>query len=219
MVVRITTAPDAAPSSLHATIGWLYAAATSLSPAALEAALNARLAETPVPENNADTVLAWHLKHASAACQSRPDDANAPGHADVSLDGEVRQMDDAFEAYMRQAVPNWPGKLLPFRIFWTDSLPYHGMTFARLFIRVRATDDGYALVVREDQRVNVLSRREQEVAQLVADGQTFKQVAETLGLAISTVSTHLYRVYDKLDISSRSELVQWMREHHQTSES
>lgn len=123
-------------------------------------------------------------------------------------------MDDTFADFIHQAVPGWAGKKLPFQIFWTDSLAYHGMTFARLFIRVRAEDNGYSLVVRQDKRANLLSRREQEVASLIADGQTLKTVGETLNLAISTVSTHLYRVYDKLGITTRSELVQWMREHH-----
>lgn len=55
-----------------------------------------------------------------------------------------------------------------------------------------------------------LSAREKEIVQLVCKGLTFKEVAKKLQLAPSTISNHLYRVYDKLAISSRSELAQLM---------
>lgn len=212
MVVKFPTRSAAANEALHTTISWLYSTANSLSEDALAAALSARLSEQPLTGDGDQDLIQWHLAQASAMCPKDTAARTDQGEAQVSLDGDVLAMDDAFKRFMQQAVPGWSGKKLPFQIFWTDSLPYHGMTFARLFIRVRATDDGYALVVREDQRASLLSRREQEVARLIADGQTFKQVGETLGLAISTVSTHLYRVYEKVGVDSRSDLVQWMRE-------
>ena len=215
MVVKIATPLDDAPTALDATIAWLYTSAASLSADALSAALDGRLSEITVGDEKAARAIDWHLKMAQTLCARNDENRAGLGQAEVTLDGSITSMDDAFARFIRQAVPDWRGEKLPFQIFWTDSLPYHGMTFARLFIRVRATDTGYALVVREDQRVSLLSRREQEVARLIADGQTFKQVGEQLGLAISTVSTHLYRVYDKLSIGSRSELVQWMREQSQ----
>lgn len=199
---------------MHATIGWLYLTASSTTADGLRAALDERLVKLPIDDDHAAQLLDWHLHQAQTLCASSRSEQSELGYARVSMTGDILAMDDTFADFIHQAVPCWAGKRLPFQIFWTDSLPYHGMTFARLFIRVRAIDDGYALVVRQDKRVNVLSRREQQVASLVADGQTFKAVGETLNLAISTVSTHLYRVYDKLSISSRSELVQWMREHH-----
>lgn len=51
-----------------------------------------------------------------------------------------------------------------------------------------------------------LSKREKQVVSLVCKGQTFKEVAKSLDLAPSTISNHLYRVYDKLAVSSRAEL-------------
>lgn len=53
-----------------------------------------------------------------------------------------------------------------------------------------------------------LSERERQIVSLVCTGLTFKEVAKTLALAPSTVSNHLYRIYDKLAISSRLELAQ-----------
>jgi DNA-binding CsgD family transcriptional regulator/tetratricopeptide (TPR) repeat protein len=51
-----------------------------------------------------------------------------------------------------------------------------------------------------------LSRREREIATLVAEGRTSKEVADGLYLSVRTVESHLARVYDKLGVRSRSEL-------------
>lgn len=51
-----------------------------------------------------------------------------------------------------------------------------------------------------------LTEREQEVAELVAKGMTNAQVAQELGLRRRTVEGHVYRLFDKLDISDRSEV-------------
>jgi DNA-binding CsgD family transcriptional regulator len=51
-----------------------------------------------------------------------------------------------------------------------------------------------------------LTAREREIALLVADGLTSKEVAERLYLSARTVSNHLQNAYAKLGISKRTEL-------------
>jgi DNA-binding CsgD family transcriptional regulator len=51
-----------------------------------------------------------------------------------------------------------------------------------------------------------LSLREQEIVQTLAKGLTFKEAARELDLSPSTVSNHLYRIYQKLNIGSKGEL-------------
>lgn len=53
----------------------------------------------------------------------------------------------------------------------------------------------------------VLSRREAQVLQLVADGVGTSDIAERLVLSPKTVRNHLTRIYDRLEVSSRSEAV------------
>jgi DNA-binding NarL/FixJ family response regulator len=53
----------------------------------------------------------------------------------------------------------------------------------------------------------LLTRREDDVVRLVAQGATNRDVAEELGLSEHTVSNYLFRIYEKLGISSRVELV------------
>lgn len=56
-----------------------------------------------------------------------------------------------------------------------------------------------------------LSRRELEVAELVADGYTNKQIAEKLFLSIRTVETHLSHIFAKLGVTSRVGVVSVLR--------
>ena len=51
-----------------------------------------------------------------------------------------------------------------------------------------------------------LSRREREIAALVADGRTSREVADELIIGVRTVESHLARVYAKLGVRSRGEL-------------
>jgi len=53
----------------------------------------------------------------------------------------------------------------------------------------------------------LLAKREEEVVNLVAEGLTNRDIAQKLGISEHTVSNYLFRVYEKLGISSRVELV------------
>ncbi|MGZ1489487.1 LuxR C-terminal-related transcriptional regulator [Brevibacterium sediminis] len=53
------------------------------------------------------------------------------------------------------------------------------------------------------------SQREREVARLVAQGLTNYQIGMRLGLSQRTVETYVRRLFVKLDVSSRSQIVVW----------
>ena len=52
-----------------------------------------------------------------------------------------------------------------------------------------------------------LTRREEDVLQLLAKGAPRKQIATMLGIAINSVDTHMKAIYRKLDVSSQTEAV------------
>jgi DNA-binding CsgD family transcriptional regulator len=54
-----------------------------------------------------------------------------------------------------------------------------------------------------------LTRREQDVTELVARGLTNRQVAEQLLVTPRTIETHLEHIFVKLGVQSRTELVAW----------
>jgi DNA-binding NarL/FixJ family response regulator len=53
----------------------------------------------------------------------------------------------------------------------------------------------------------VLSKREEQVCQFVAAGLSNREIARKLGLSEHTVKNHLFKIFDKLGISTRVELV------------
>ncbi|HEX6245930.1 MAG TPA: LuxR C-terminal-related transcriptional regulator [Polyangiales bacterium] len=59
----------------------------------------------------------------------------------------------------------------------------------------------------EAVRAHGLTPREREVAQLVCRGHTNQAVATCLGIAPSTVKTHLLRIFEKCGVDSRAGLV------------
>ncbi len=54
---------------------------------------------------------------------------------------------------------------------------------------------------------SLLSPREQQIVPLVAAGFTNKEISDKLKLSEHTVKNHLFRIYEKLGISSRVELI------------
>jgi DNA-binding NarL/FixJ family response regulator len=52
-----------------------------------------------------------------------------------------------------------------------------------------------------------LSTRENEVLQLLAQGFLYKEIADTLNVAVPTVNTYIRRIYEKLHVRSRTEAV------------
>ncbi len=59
---------------------------------------------------------------------------------------------------------------------------------------------------RADDRRDRLTPQELQIAQLVAQGLSNREVAERLFVSPRTVTTHLYRIYPKLGIGSRADL-------------
>jgi len=55
--------------------------------------------------------------------------------------------------------------------------------------------------------LDLLSKREMEVVRSLAEGLTNRQIAERLGLSQHTIKNYLFRVFDKLGVSSRVELL------------
>jgi non-specific serine/threonine protein kinase len=60
--------------------------------------------------------------------------------------------------------------------------------------------------------VKALTRREREVAELVADGLGNREIAERLYLSKRTVDSHVEHVFTKLGFSSRAQLTAWVVE-------
>ncbi len=69
----------------------------------------------------------------------------------------------------------------------------------------------YLLHARRPLPLDSLSPREQEIARALSDGKTLKSIARQYGIAVSTVANHTTRIYRKLSIYRREELVELIR--------
>jgi len=56
---------------------------------------------------------------------------------------------------------------------------------------------------------DALTPREREIVTMVAYGHTNKEIATALGITVKTVETHKTNIMQKLEITSRAELVRF----------
>ena len=82
---------------------------------------------------------------------------------------------------------------------WANSLQ---MSFA-----VEALASSPTVRAVDANGLDLLSKREMEVVRSLSEGLTNREIAERLGLSQHTIKNYLFRVFDKLGVSSRVELL------------
>jgi DNA-binding NarL/FixJ family response regulator len=64
-------------------------------------------------------------------------------------------------------------------------------------------------VFRNDEKTNpateLLTKREQELLQLLSVGLLYKEIGDRLGIATNTVKQHIHNIYEKLHVQNRTE--------------
>ncbi|EKO3493933.1 response regulator transcription factor [Vibrio fluvialis] len=68
-------------------------------------------------------------------------------------------------------------------------------------------------IIPSAQKPNPLSRREETVLKMVAQGHSSKKIASLLNISYRTVETHRQNIKHKLDIHSTAELAQYAIQH------
>lgn len=82
---------------------------------------------------------------------------------------------------------------------------------ARLYVRARVGPAkwGGARMLKDVLIKEGLSNREAEVAELVTQGLSNKEVANRLFVTEKTVKFHLTNIYKKMNVKSRAQLIVW----------
>ena len=62
-------------------------------------------------------------------------------------------------------------------------------------------------IPQPSSEIEKLTKREQEILALLAKGYLYKEIADQLGISLSTVRAHLHTVYEKLHVQSRTQAV------------
>jgi DNA-binding NarL/FixJ family response regulator len=69
-------------------------------------------------------------------------------------------------------------------------------------------------VFREKERdtlpVEALTKRENEILELLSRGLLYKEIAEKLGISTGTVRQHIHKIYEKLHVANRTEAINKM---------
>jgi DNA-binding NarL/FixJ family response regulator len=110
----------------------------------------------------------------------------------VEDDVIFRALDSGASAFVSKSVP--VGELL--------SAIKHAASSASSFT---ASGLAAALRRREQAKTGILSPREREVLQLLAEGHSIPSVAASLYVSVSTAKTHVARLYDKLGADNRAQ--------------
>ena len=76
----------------------------------------------------------------------------------------------------------------------------HELGDALIVVRVPAPHDGQDA----DPRLAILSRRERDVAKLIAIGLSNKRIADRLCIATSTVKDHVHHIFQKTGFANRA---------------
>lgn len=85
----------------------------------------------------------------------------------------------------------------------------------QLHLILEALVSASPLRLKSLDRPSPLAKREEEVAVLVTAGLSNREVAEKLSISEHTVSNYLFRIYEKLGISGRVELVLYILKQRQ----
>ena len=64
------------------------------------------------------------------------------------------------------------------------------------------------------EKEDVLTARQQQILQRLAEGASIKEIAFELGVSIKTVETHVSSVLRKLQLSNRHQLTKWATDRH-----
>lgn len=120
----------------------------------------------------------------------------------VDSHGSFYEAQPRFLDLLESHFPGLPLNALPF------SVPPAGATRTSggLCIRSEPLGDLACVLIWPEGPLDRLTDREREIVFAVTQGLSFKQAARKVGVAPSTVANHLYRIYRKLGVNSRSEL-------------
>lgn len=161
-------------------------------------------------------VEAWHL-NALHFLDLPPAPEPAVPHARAVIDrfGVLHHAEAGLAALFRREVPDWEGPNVPAPIaavIRQGASEFKGSAVIASVLR-DLPDKRLLIGVRARARVDTLTRREMTVAREFASGKTYKEIAGLLRTSPATVRTQIERIYAKLGVRTKVELVKHLSHH------
>lgn len=75
-----------------------------------------------------------------------------------------------------------------------------------LYVRQSATSEDSESLTNQILEDSGLTTREREIALMLAEGLSYKEISGKLFVSLSTIQTHVTRIYGKLEVKSKTEL-------------
>jgi LuxR family maltose regulon positive regulatory protein len=120
--------------------------------------------------------------------------AEPEGYVRIFLDEGPSMMQLLCEAATREIMPDYTGKLLAG------------------FEAEKRKSEGKSPLPPKQPLIDPLSQRELQILQLIAQGLSNREIGERLFLALDTVKGHNRKIFDKLQVQSRTEAIVRARE-------
>ena len=106
----------------------------------------------------------------------------------------------AIRAVIDPSTPDLAGRAIEALALWNQPRASAAITRGADYLRRTGGETG---------SLEILTPRQREILQLIAEGQTTKQIAHTLHISIKTVETHRMQLMERLDIHDVAGLVRY----------
>jgi DNA-binding CsgD family transcriptional regulator len=118
--------------------------------------------------------------------------------------GWLRVGEAAATELLRTEWPGWTGPRLPAPLAARIAAHQGEFLGRKLHAAISWSEDNVFVSMRQREPRDMLTRRERDVANAFAAGNSYREVAEALGLAPATVRHHLRSAYTKLGVTDKA---------------
>lgn len=177
-----------------------------------------RSGDSPIPFKEADIDLkqlitphlyaCWKTNLVAAIERSKLENHRQGAVAFVDREGSVVCTSDAFKDLISQAYPWWSfGEKLP--VQFTSKPIVNLLTEKQKKLIVEKSEVGglYKIDIKNLSLIEKLSSRERQIAHAYSSAKTYKEIALDYSLTPATVRNYIQKIYEKLGIGNKAELV------------
>lgn len=121
--------------------------------------------------------------------------------------GMLYETTPSFPDVIRESWPGWTGPRIPLPVDTLAGQKVFRWSVGGLKFEAAPCRDLYLINVVRENALDRLSPRQYEIAEMLAMGKRYKDIARHLAIAPSTVTNHVNQIHSRLGIESREALI------------